>query len=209
MSSNPTRFWSLGTCHSLLFCSFIGQILNQFIIRNNNRLIDHEKNNQLLCEQHEVILCFSGSHSLAASGSGGLYPLSASLQFHIVLISASVCLCVCVCVCAAFIGMCPLTTVIKFVLYFKLCEPIKSVCSSQNPWKQIKNSNIEEICCCLQLGAVPTQAVGKCCLSECDWSDVGFLMALEWSMGSPACLAEKHTNMWIHTYTHARVHAHT
>lgn len=52
-------------------------------------------------EQHEIILFLKITNlSFSASGNNGLYPLSASLQFHIVLICifcVSPFLCVCVC----------------------------------------------------------------------------------------------------------------
>lgn len=65
------------------------------------------------------LFCLSHDHTrVAASGSGGLNPLSASLQFHIVLISTRLCACLFLCECAAFIGMCPLTAAIKYKALF-------------------------------------------------------------------------------------------
>lgn len=124
--------------------------------------------------------------TFVSSGNVGLYQLSASLWFHIVSIRTSVC------VCAAFIGVCPPTPVINCRPYFKLWEPIKSLCLSQNPWKQIK-SHIDEIRCCFQLGAIPTQAVGKCCLVKRD------VKCSPEKQRGVTVLLHTHTHSWKHT----------
>lgn len=110
------------------------------------------------------------------------------------------CVCVCVFVWGACIGMCPLTRAIKHRLYFQLWEPIKSVFFSQNSWKQIK-ANVDEICCCLQLGVIPAQAVGKHCLPKYDRGDVNFVNSAGMQHGVPCPAA--HTCARSHKRTTA------
>lgn len=112
-----------------------------------------------------------------------------------------VCVCMCICVRAAFIGMCPLTTAIKYKLYFKLWEPIKNVFSSQNPWKQIKITYrwnlvllaIRSRCCA---GCWEMLLFSKMWLMRCELSNGP---GMQWG----PCLAGTHTHILYVTHINA------